>query len=69
MEADDGLLLPLRQPEISGNPTVVLVDSAIALPPRVELAGRDAKPPDETPGTELGLIRCIFRGMPITIPG
>src|SRR5712692_9145992 len=39
MEADDGLLLPILQPEIAGNPAVVLVHLAVAFPPVVELAG------------------------------
>jgi hypothetical protein len=41
MEASDGLLLPILQPEIAGNPAVVLVDLAVAFPPVVELAGGD----------------------------
>ena len=57
MEIDDGLLLPILQPKVPGNPTVVLVDLAVALPPVVELAGRDAEPPDEPPGADLGLLR------------
>ncbi len=45
------------QPEIAGNPAVVLVDLAVALPPVVELTGRDAEPLDEPPGADLGLLR------------
>ena len=44
METDDGFLLPRLQPEIPGNPTVVLIDSPVALPPVVELAGGHAQP-------------------------
>ena len=55
MEIDDRLFLPVLQPEVPGNPTVVLVDAAIALSPGIELAGRDAKPPDEPRGSDLGL--------------
>src|SRR5205807_10046694 len=57
MEADDGLLLPILQPEIAGNPAVVLVHLAVAFPPVVELAGSDVEPPDEPPGADLGLLR------------
>ncbi len=57
MEPDDGLFLPLLQPEIPGNPAVVLVRLAIALPPAVELAGGDVEPLDEAPGADLGLLR------------
>src|SRR5438270_5887246 len=57
MEADDGLLLPILQPEIAGNPAVVLVHLTVAFPPVVELAGSDVEPPDEPPGTDLGLLR------------
>jgi hypothetical protein len=39
MEIDDGFLLPRLQPEITGNPTVVLIHSPVALSPVVELAG------------------------------
>src|SRR5437764_11393482 len=57
MEPDDGLLLPLLQPEIAGNPAVVLVHFAVAFPPVVELAGGDVEPLDEPPGADLGLLR------------
>src|SRR5712672_754707 len=57
MEADDGLLLPILQPEIAGNPAVVLIHLAAAIPPVVELAGGDIEPPDEPPGADLGLLR------------
>ena len=56
IKIEDGLLLPLFEPEISGNPTVVLVERAVAPAPGVELAGRDAEPLDETPGVDLGLV-------------
>ena len=35
----------------------MLVDLAVALALVVELAGRDVEPPDEPPGTDLGLLR------------
>src|SRR5690242_17954401 len=57
METDDGLLLPFLQPEIAGNPAVVLVHLAVAFPPVVELAGGDVEPLDELPGADLGLLR------------
>ena len=57
MEIDDRLLLPILQPEVPGNPTVVLVDAAVALPPVVELAAGHAQPPNEPPGADLGRLR------------
>src|SRR5579862_9431025 len=39
MEPDDGLFLPLLQPEMSGNPAVVLVRLAVAFPPAFEPPG------------------------------
>src|SRR3954447_10670729 len=45
MKADDGLLLPILQPEVAGNPAVVLVHLPVAFPPVVELAGGDVEPP------------------------
>src|SRR5213076_84442 len=54
---DDSLLLPIRQPEIAGNPAIVLVHLAEAFPPVVELAGSDVQPSNEPPGTDLGLLR------------
>ena len=57
MKADDGLLLPILQPEIAGNPAVVLVHLPVAFPPVVELAGGDVEPPNEPPGADLGLLR------------
>ena len=57
MEIDDGFFLPLLQPEIAGDPTVVFVDPAIALSPVIELAGGYAQPIDEPSGADLGLLR------------
>ena len=57
MEADNGLLFPILQPEIAGNPPVVLVHLAVAFQPVVELAGGHVEPPDEPPGADLGLLR------------
>jgi hypothetical protein len=49
IEADNGFLLPRPQPEIPGNPTVVLIHSPVALSPVVELAGPYAQPRRESP--------------------
>src|SRR6476646_9182091 len=57
MEADDSLLFPILQPEIPGNPAVVLIRLAVAFPPVVELAGGDVEPPNQPPGADLGLLR------------
>src|ERR1035441_5258275 len=57
MEVDDRLLLPVLQPEIPRNPTVVFVHLAIPFPPAVELAAPDAEPLHEPPGADLGLLR------------
>src|SRR5215831_12337499 len=57
MKADDGLLLPILQPEVAGNPAVVLVHLPVAFPPVVEFAGSDVEPPDKAPGADLGLLR------------
>src|SRR6202165_176920 len=52
MKIDDRLLLPLLQPKVPGNPTVVLVHLAVSVAPVVELAGPDAQPFDEPPGAD-----------------
>src|SRR5207344_1502490 len=57
MESDDGLFLPPLQPEVAGNPAVVLVHPAVAFPPVVELAGGDVEPLDEPSSADLGLLR------------
>ena len=57
MEVDDGLLFPRREPEIPGNPTVVFIDTSVALSPVLELAGPYAQPVDESSGADLGLFR------------
>ena len=57
MEIDDGLLFPIFQPKVPGNPTVVFVDAALAFSPIVELAGSDVEPHDKPPGADLGLFR------------
>ncbi len=57
VERNDRLFLPILQPKVPGNPAVMLIDLAVPLAPAVELAGRDAEPPDEPPGADLGLFR------------
>src|SRR5689334_21671812 len=57
MKADDGLLLPILQQEVAGNPAVVLVHLPVAFPPVVELAGGDVEPRNEPAGADLGLLR------------
>src|SRR5262245_25737691 len=57
MKTDDGLLLPILQPEVAGNPAVVLIHFAVAFPPVVKLTGGDVEPPNEPPGADLGLLR------------
>jgi hypothetical protein len=56
MKVEDGLLLPLFQPEIPGNPGVMLIALTVAVPPVIELAGRDAEPSQEQPDSDLGLL-------------
>jgi hypothetical protein len=45
------------QPEVTGNPTVVLVDAPVPLPPVVELTGGYAQPIDKPSYTDLSLLR------------
>ena len=53
----DGFLLPRLQPEIPGNPTIVLIYLPVALAPVVELAGPNAQPLRESPDADLALLR------------
>jgi hypothetical protein len=57
VEINDRFHLPQLQPEIAGNPTVVLVDAPIAFPPIIELAGSHAQPVNESSDADLGLLR------------
>ncbi len=57
MEIADCFFFPQLQPEIAGNPTVVLVDATVAFSPVIELAGRHAQPMNESPDADLGLLR------------
>jgi len=44
---NDSLLFTVLEPEVPGNPAVVLVDFTVALPPVVKLAGTDTQLFDE----------------------
>src|SRR5258708_20808430 len=57
MKTDDGFLLQRLQPEIPGNPAVVLIHSPVALAPVVKLAGPDAQPRREASDADLALLR------------
>src|SRR5215472_9445254 len=57
MELDDCFFFPQLQPEITGNPTVVLVDAPVPLTPVIELAGGYTQPRDEPSDADLGLLR------------
>ena len=68
MKADDGLLLPILQQEVAGNPAVVLVHLPVAFPPVVEFTGSDVEPPNEPPAADLGLLRPAPDGNPRSDP-
>src|SRR5271170_947827 len=57
METEDGFFFPRLQPEIARNPTVVFIDTSVALSPVVELAGPHPQPVGESSGADLGLLR------------
>src|SRR5260370_1933587 len=57
VETDDRFLLPRLKPEITGNPTVVLVDAPVSLPPVIELAGGHAQPVDKPSDADLSPFR------------
>ena len=57
MEADDRLSLPVLEPVVARDLSVVLVDLAVALHPAVVLARADAEPTDEAADSDLGLLR------------
>jgi hypothetical protein len=50
---DDGLLFPVFEPPVAGNPAVILVHLAAALPPFIELALAKADPLDDLLGRDL----------------
>ena len=47
VKINDCLFFPVFQPEVPGNPAVVLVDFTVALSPVVKFAGANAYPFDE----------------------
>src|SRR5437763_33692 len=57
MEVEDGLLLLESQPVVTGDPSIVLVDLAVAVLPVMELAVGDAQPGDVAAGGDVGLVR------------
>jgi len=57
VEVDDGLPFPRCEPEITGNPTVVLIDAPVALSLVVKLAGSHAQPVDESSDADLRFFR------------
>jgi hypothetical protein len=59
VKLDDGLLFPVFEPPVAGNPAIMLVDLAIALPPVIELALAQADPLNELLGRDLRPIRPI----------
>jgi hypothetical protein len=59
----DRLPLPFPQPEVAGDPGIVLVDLAIALSPIVVLAASDADPLDQASRRQLRFVRSISHGI------
>ena len=59
VKLDDGLLFPVFEPPVAGNPAIMLVDLAIALPPIIELALAQADPLNELLGRDLRPVRPI----------
>ena len=57
MEADDGFLLPRLEPEIPGNPIIVLIHSPVTLAAVVELSGANVQPLRKSPDADLGSLR------------
>ena len=51
---DDGLLLPVLEPEVSGNPAVMLIDPTITRFPAIEFAAGYSEPSDEPSCGEFG---------------
>ncbi len=54
MKVEDGAFLPVFEPGIAKDETVVFVGLAIAGFPVVELAGAQLQPGEELPGGDLG---------------
>ncbi len=59
VELDDGLLFPVFEPPVAGNPAVMFVDLAVTLSPVIELAQAKAQPLDEPLGRNLRSFRPI----------
>ena len=59
MKLDDRLLFPIFEPPVAGNPAVVFVDFAVALPPVVELAQTDSDPLDDLLGRDFRPVRPV----------
>ena len=55
----DGLLFPVFEPPVAGNPAIVLVDLAVALPPVIELAPAQADPLNELLGRGRRTRTCV----------
>jgi len=56
IESDDGLPLPVFQPEISWDGGIMLIGFTIAFNPGVELALADCEPTDEPIDWDTGFI-------------
>src|SRR3990172_5905362 len=69
LEVEDGLALPRLQPEVAGDPGVVLIDTSIALLPGVELAGSHLQPADEASGADPGAFRPAPDKIDHLVPG
>jgi hypothetical protein len=69
VKIDNGLFLPIVEPVIAGNPAVVFVDLAVALPPVVELATGDGKPSDELSSADVGFFRPALDEIDDPVPG
>jgi hypothetical protein len=59
VKLDDGLLSPVFEPPVAGNPAIMFIDLAVTLPPVIELALADAQPLDELLGRDLRPIRPV----------
>jgi len=66
---DDGLLFPVLEPEVSGNPAVMLIDPAITLFPAIEFAAGYPEPVDESSCRELGPTSPVMDKVDDLVPG
>lgn len=60
IEIDNGLLLPIFQPEVAGNQSVVFIDLAISALPVVILTGRNTQPSDKMRHCDAGAFGPAF---------